>query len=518
MLPVVTAAEMRAAEEAAFARGISAEQLMDAAGAGIAGVVRQFFPRAGKCIVFAGKGNNAGDAFVAASHLMRAGWRMETRLIFPESECTELCRKKLVSLHDREGEARIWEGEAPAEPQNRAAPVTQQELRPPAETTRDQTIVLDGLLGIGAKLPLRDPIRSACREINALRLNRNAFVFAIDIPTGLETDTGDADPDAVVADFTLTIGAAKRGLIADRALGFVGRLEVIHLSDLQIEVTKADRVVATAASLRHLLPRRKFGGYKNQFGRVGIVAGSRGLTGASLLCATGALRGGAGLVDLFVHDDVYEVIAAAAPPEVMVKPVTSYLEAEPPRVDVWAVGPGLGKAHRNEVLALIRRAPQPMVIDADALTIVADDMNALREAAGPRLLTPHAGEMKRLLPVENLSRAELARRFVDEFPVTLLLKGSRTLVGERGQPLSFNTTGNPGMATGGIGDTLTGLCAALIAQGLTPYDAARVGAWVSGRAAELAIFAGRESEESLIARDVAEHLGVAFRDLHNATS
>lgn len=487
-IPVVSAAEMRAAEKAAFDRGRTAEQLMDEAGAGIAQIVQRFFPRPGKCIVFAGKGNNAGDAFVAATHLERAGWQLDLRRSFLESDCNELCRKKLAAIRNDSEHAR----------------------------TGGPTIVLDGLLGIGAALPLREPIRSACREINQLRCEQNAFVFAIDVPTGLETDDGSADSAAVVADFTLAIGASKHGLVADRALEFVGRLEVVPLKGLNF-ASSDSATIGTATTLRHLLPRRNFGGYKNQYGRVGIIAGSKGLTGASILCSLGAVRGGAGLVELFVREDIYETVAASAPPEVMVKPVRSYAEVDQVQVDVWAVGPGLGQSFTDEVLELIRRSPQPMVIDADALTILAGDMDVMKRAAGPRLLTPHPGEMKRLFPCEKLSRAEIARRFVSEYPVTLLLKGSRTIVAEREKSVSYNTTGNPGMATGGMGDTLTGVCAALIAQRLTPYDAACVGAWSCGRAAELAIFSGSESEESLIARDVSNYLGVAFRELHSAT-
>src|SRR5204863_5471706 len=133
--------------------------------------------------------------------------------------------------------------------------------------------------------------------------------------------------------------------------------------------------------------------------------------------------------------------------------------------------------------------------------------------AGPRLLTPHPGEMKRLFPSEASSRAELTKRFCEKYPVTLLLKGSRTIVGERGQPHSYNTTGNPGMATGGMGDVLTGVCAALIGQGLALYDAARVGAWACGRAAEMAIFEKGESEQSLLPRDVLANLGRAMNEL-----
>jgi hydroxyethylthiazole kinase-like uncharacterized protein yjeF len=186
------------------------------------------------------------------------------------------------------------------------------------------------------------------------------------------------------------------------------------------------------------------------------------------------------------------------------------------KIDVWALGPVLGKSHAPEILDLIRLAEQPMVVDADGLNILAGKIDILNQCKGPRLLTPHPGEMARLFEVGKMSRAGVARNFCDKYPVTLLLKGSRTVVCEREQPLSYNTTGNPGMASGGMGDVLTGVCAGLLGQKLSTYDAARLGAWGCGRAAEMSIFSGAASEESLLASDVLAHLGPAFNELRSA--
>ncbi len=488
---------MRAAEEAAFARGVTAEALMEEAGAGIARALAKFFPRPGKCIVFAGKGHNAGDAFVAARWLARAGWEIETRLIFPEAEMSALTKEKFRELQCGRG---------------LCAPIatTSSLIGAQRPLPHCGTIILDGLLGLGARPPLREPIRAACREINSLR--SRARVIAIDLPSGLDGDSGEADDDCVAADFTITVGCAKSGLVADSAIDFVGRLELVQLSELQAEA-ETDSGLATPEALRDLLPRRGYSAYKNQFGRIGLVAGSRGFTGAAIMSSLGALRGGAGLVELFVPEEIYEIVATAAPPEVMVKPVKSYAGLLEEPIDVWAVGPGLGKARAAEILALIRDAQQPMVIDADGLNLLAENMETLKKSRGPRLLTPHPGEMKRLFPNEKMPRAKLAAKFCDQYAVTLLLKGSRAIVAEAGCPLSYNTTGNPGMATGGMGDVLTGVCAALLGQKLSPNDAARLGAWLCGRAAELAISKGDASEESLLPRDVLGHLGPAFRDL-----
>ena len=488
---------MRAAEEAAFARGIEVEALMDEAGAGVARAVQHFFPRAGNCIVYAGKGHNGGDALVAAEHLQRDGWKIDVRLPFPEDDCSELTRKKLAALREAES-GRGLGAESP------------RKLSGLPHSSR--TIILDGLLGVGTKGLLREPIRATARELNAVRLERNAVVFAVDLPSGLNSDTGEADPDSVVADFTVTIGFAKHGLIADSAIDFVGRLVILPLPDLEAGGAR-NEVMATPPALARLVPRRKFGAYKNQFGRIGVVAGSKGFVGAAIMTATGVLRSGGGLVELFVPEDIYEIAAAAAPPEVMVKATRGYKDLADAKIDVWAVGPGLGNAHGARIRDLIARVEKPMVVDADGLNILAEEIDVLTRCRGPRLLTPHPGEMARLVAPGKMTRAGLARSFCEHFPVTLLLKGSRTIVAQRGQPLSFNSTGNPGMAKGGMGDVLTGVCAGLIGQGMSLYDAARVGAWLCGRSAELAIFHGNSTEQTLLPSDVLNHLGRAFTDL-----
>ena len=285
------------------------------------------------------------------------------------------------------------------------------------------------------------------------------------------------------------------------------------LDELRPPETKPKEIIASPAAFRGLFPRRKYNSYKNQFGRIGVVAGSKGFVGAALMTSQGALRAGAGLVEVFVPEEIYDIVAGAAFMEAMVKPVASYRHLLKEKADVWAVGPGLGKSRAAEILELVEKVKQPMVLDADGLNIVSEKTSVLRHCKGKRLLTPHPGEMKRLFPEDQQSRAKTATKFCDRFPITLLLKGSRTIVAEHGRPLSYNTTGSPGMATGGMGDVLTGVCAGLLGQGLSLYDAARVGAWLCGRAAEIAIFNGNQSEQSLLPRDVLKHLGDAFKEL-----
>jgi NAD(P)H-hydrate epimerase len=498
-LPIVSSAEMRRIEEAAFAAGATAEKLMEKVGRLVAEAVGQTISAAGVAQVFYGKGNNGGDALVAARYLAAAGWVIE---LHPQesdtSKISDLSRKKLAELAS-----------------------VKLSTKPRGDLTPRPLVILDGLLGIGATGPLREDIRALTRGINQRRIENNAQVFAVDLPTGLNADTGEADRDCVVADVTVTAGYAKMGLAADGAPHYVGRLCVAALREFEPHAAaEFTAETATPESLHGLVPRRSFDSYKTMNGRVGIVAGSRGFTGAAVLCASGALRAGAGLVTLYASEDIQPVLAVAAPPEVMVRPVASYSEVLEQKHDVLAVGPGLGKSHSGAILNLIEHAEGPMVLDADGLNLVAQhEPGLLSRCAGPRLLTPHPGEMARLFPqAAKLSRHETVTRFTEQFakagfPVTLLLKGSRTIIHEAGKPVSYNTTGTPAMGTGGMGDVLTGVCAALIGQHLAPYDAARVGAWLCARAAELAL--PSQAEHSMAALDVVENLGAAFRVLQS---
>lgn len=492
---ILSCAAMRAVEERAFADGITAEQLMEEAGAAIARAVRQTFPRPGLCLAVFGKGNNGGDALVAARHLAEAGW--DTRLVgaFPESKWGELPRKKFAE----------------------AARCKAADLHFLETARAERLVVLDGLLGIGAQGALRDHLAACTRAINALRARGNARVFALDLPTGLNGDTGAADPACVVADTTFTIGFAKLGLLADTATNFVGRLRVLPLLELGKRAGSLNlgAMVVDAEHLRGLLPRRRFDTHKGQYGRVGIVAGSTGMLGAAALCADACVRAGAGLVTLHAEPGIAERLSIIAPREVMVRPAERLSEVTLHAHDVLAVGPGLGMRRADEVQELVWRAPQPMVLDADGLNSIAVAADGLIGAAGERVLTPHPGEMARLAPeLAGHSRAEVARQFARRFPkTTLLLKGARTILAREGEPLAYNSTGTPGMATGGMGDVLTGVVAALLAQGLAPFVAAKMGAWLCGRAGEIAIDQGGATEETLTPSVLLDHLPSAFQAL-----
>ena len=491
---ILTCAAMKELEQRAFSEGLSADALMEDAGLQIARAVRQFFPGPGVCVAVFGKGNNGGDALVAARHLAAWGWDVRLLAAFPDAEWGPLPKAKFAA----------------------AVRCRRAEIAELDSIVGESLVILDGLLGIGASGALREPLCAITRAINRKRAFGNAVVFALDIPTGLNGDTGAADPACVVADHTLTIGFAKQGLVADSATNFVGRLSVLPLRDLstRLDASRADAIVATPEILRTLLPRRAADTHKGDCGRVGIIAGSRGYLGAAVLCAAACVRAGAGLVTLFAPPAIAEALAIKVPPEVMVRVLPTTDELLAMMFDVFAIGPGIGAHPAADVAALVRKIPQPVVLDADGLNAIARDLAVLADAAGERVLTPHPGEMERLAPGSGArSRREVVGLFIKKYPMTLLLKGARTLVGKSGEPASFNTTGTPGMAVGGMGDILTGVIAALIGQRVRPFDAARLGAWLCGRAGEIAISHGGESEESLTPSRMLDFLGAAFRDL-----
>lgn len=491
---LVTCRQMQETEERAFAEGVSAADLMDKAGLGIARLIESFFPKPGTLLLYLGSGNNAGDALVIAHDLRQKGWQILARL-----SCVPEKLKPLAAQH--------WQSLQPL------SPLTE---RPTVEPLRRPLVLLDGLLGVGAQGPLRPQHQALAAEMNELRQNHGAVTVAIDFPSGLDGDTGLPNKDCVIADITATIAFGKQGLVADTAINHVGRLALIPLPDLarfQPEPEAASPDLITPEFLRRILPRRQFDFHKGQAGRVGIVAGSRGFYGAAELCCRGALRAGAGLVTLFVKESAYDILARRVPPEVMVQVVKDYRDILDLRFDALGIGPGLGFDHEDEYLALIEKSTVPAVLDADALTALSRKPKVLSQAQTPHLLTPHPGEMARLMPeAKTPTRLQQTQKWIQDHPEhTLLLKGSRTLITANQQPPLYNTTGHPGMSTGGMGDVLTGVCSALLGQGLSPYHAAALGAWLCGRAAER--YAMSQAQESTLPSDVIQHLGAAWAEI-----
>lgn len=489
---ILTRESMQRLEEATFARGIPADALMETAGAKLARCITQFHPRPGLVVCYAGKGHNAGDAFVAARHLAATGWRVLVRSASPPADLAPLTRQKFDQLR----------------PAVLPGPLH------PSVPREGPLVLVDALVGLGSRGPLRDPLAALAREMNHLRREAGAHIVAVDFPSGLDPDTGEPGNPCVMADLTATVGFAKTGLVADAATNHVGRLAVLEIPEFVAGENHGPELL-TAPLLRRAWPARDFDTNKGQCGRIVILAGSRGALGAAHFATAGAVRGGGGLVSLGALPDAYDLLAATAIPEVMVRPFHHLTDVFTLPVDAIGIGPGLGAGSEARTLRIVREATVPVVVDADALTIVAHaGLQHLDRAKGPRLLTPHPGEMQRLLAGRKIrDRAAVAQQFADEHPVTLLLKGARTVIAEKGRPLRYNTTGHPGMATGGMGDVLTGVCSALLGQGADTHLAASLGSWVCGRAAEIALTRGGASTESLAPTDVLSHLGAAFESL-----
>jgi len=493
---IVTCRQMQQCEEAAFARGVTAVSLMEQAGQGIADVVRQFAPKPGTLVMFLGKGNNAGDALVAARELAADGWRLHARLSCQPDEMKGLPRQHFSALGDR-------------------VPVIADAMA--ADFPAGPIISLDGLLGIGAKGPMKPELRVLAREMNTLRTRKHAVTFAMDLPSGVDGDHGDACEDAVVADVTTVVAQMKAGLLEDGADHHVGRITLVPLAALAMCAGDESALALTPNVLRAWLPRRANDMHKGNAGRVGVLAGSRGFLGAAELACRGALRAGAGLVTLLVKKDIYPLMAARLPAEVMVKIVDDYRDVLDIRFDSLAIGPGLGFEDEKEVVDVLKQSKLPMVVDADALTMLAENPDILdKSGLLPRLLTPHPGELDRLLRNfpgwHGMSRRTVTESLAGAAPGrTVLLKGARTVIATSGQTTLFNTTGHPGMASGGMGDVLTGVCAAMAAQHLSLHVAAGLSAWLCGHAAEVA--ATGDAIESVCASDVAKCLGAAMLDL-----
>jgi NAD(P)H-hydrate epimerase len=487
---LVTSSQMKAAEKRAFQHGGSAAALMEVAGRGIAEVVRKFFPTSGVLVVFCGKGHNGGDALVTARHLEEKGWRILIRLATPVAELAPLTRSHLSALPTAEMVATV------------------------PRITGLSLLLLDGLLGIGSCGAPHGITATLIEEMNELRRHSGGFSLAVDVPSGLDATSGECFDPCIQADLTVTLGAVKTGLLKDRATSVVGRLALVPLPGVVFDEGDPAEV-ATEELLRPLLPTRNYDTHKGIYGRIGILAGSRGTLGAARLASAAAVYAGGGLVTLYTLPDCYDLLAALCIPEIMVRPVDSFLEILEERHDALAIGPGLGCSYAEDLRTIIQQSPCPCVLDADALNLLARDISLLKHCVGSRLLTPHPVEMERLFPAAGRSRREWAEEFVRQYPVTLLLKGARTVIVERNARPIFNTTGNPGMATGGMGDVLTGICAALIASGHSLREAAILGAWLSGRAAELAIAQGGESQESLTASTLMRWLGAACNGLRS---
>jgi NAD(P)H-hydrate epimerase len=515
-MKLVTSAQMRELDRRTIEEfGTPGEVLMERAGEGVTAAVVRIAERSGRlgCVrVVAGKGNNGGDAFVVARCLHEMG--LPVQLILT-AERAALQGDALIHF-----ERMLEAGVQPVAP-------VQDEGLPPDNIDADRELVVEGILGTGISGAPRGDAKEAIALVNQLGMHRP--VIAIDVPSGLNSDTGDAAGAVVQADVTVTMGLPKRGLVAPQAADAVGNIEVVDIgipSDYTAELPD-DTGLITPADLRHLFPRRQRASHKGTYGHVLLIGGSREFSGAIAMAAMSAVRSGVGLVTVLTPAAIVSTVAALVP-EAMVHGapdrVDGTLAAEamtywPHDLDAFdavLVGPGLTRSldAQNLCRAVIESATVPLVLDADALP---DAANAGLVAAtrAPLVLTPHPGEMARLLGCDTAAvqaeRLQTARNTAARTGATVVLKGHGTIVAQPDGSATINPTGNPGMASGGMGDVLAGLLAGLLAQGMAPNDAARAAVFLHGRAADLA--AWQEAQSSITATDVIAMLGSAFHEL-----
>lgn len=485
---MLTKAQIRELEQAAVDRGLSLEKIAIKVGQLMAEAIVQEYPQPQRVVAYLGKGNNAADALVALRELKKAGWAVAVRRAYERHDWSPFVQGLAEELN--------------------AADLA----RVPLE--RGQRLVcLDALVGIGAEGPLRAPLVELAEEMNEIRGAGWADTIAIDVPSGLDADTGQTDGVVVEADMTLTVADCKPGLVDESTVDVVGRLAVIELDELPAEL-ESEPVVQTALRLADSYPRRKFSLHKGTAGRLAVVAGSPGMFGAAVMTSVGALRGGAGLVTCFCPADDMALLEMIKPHEVIVKGVESFIDVAEERFDALVIGPGMAGFSGNQlggIWKLIQTTSCPIVLDAGGLTFT---QRASWMGPFPRnmIITPHPGEMRRLFRnIQDLPRVEQVRQACDRNPCTVVLKGSRTLVGQAGKPICLNTTGHHGMATAGQGDLLSGMIGAFAAAGLEGYDAAKLGVWVAGRAGELA--AKAEHSASVTTSITADYIGAALKDL-----
>lgn len=483
-----TAAQTRELDRLAIAAGTPGAELMARAGQAAFDTLCERWPEARRIAVLCGGGNNGGDGYVVARLAHAAGLAPQIHFTTPP----DTLKGDALTMADRCRDAGIP-----------MTPLTLDSLPEGVD------VLVDGLLGTGLSGALRDEMAALLTALNALPVPR----MALDIPSGLGADTGVPLGAVLAADLTCTFIGLKRGLLTGEGPVYSGEL---YFFDLQVDREVYSRVPANCrvpepADLAALLPPRRADGHKGHYGHVLVIGGDHGFAGAPVMSAQAAARCGAGKVSLITRPE-HVAVALIRQPEIMVRGIENASEAQPllEAATVIAIGPGLGRSDWGQaLLALALESGKPLVVDADALSLMAADD---RIGQGDWVLTPHPGEAGRLLGV---SAAEIQRdRFAAleslaaRYGGTVLLKGLGTVIqgedhqGQQGRTLIRE--GNPGMASGGMGDVLTGVIAALRGQGLTSYDAARLGAMIHARAADAC--AARRGPRGMLATDLLPYL------------
>lgn len=514
-MQVVTAGEMKKLDQAAIEEyGVPGVILMENAGRQVVEVIRQVLGNVqGKVVtIFVGKGNNGGDGFVVARHLFNMGAEVKVLVLADVEEITgdaavnlaiwQKMGQKIYSLQHGDG------------------------INIVRLVLMNTDLIVDAIYGTGFHGKMGEKVGRIVEVLNG----SGKPVVAVDIPSGLEADTGKVYGPCIQAAHTVTFALPKLGLFLEPGADYAGELHVVDISipPVLIEKEAPQRYLITADLVQEWLPPRPSAAHKGNFGRVLVVAGSRGMTGAAFLTGEAALRSGAGLITVAVPESVHDILEAKLS-EVMTVPlpdtgtgclsrsarqnILTLLEG----TGVLALGPGISTV--PEVVAMVREllpsVRVPCVLDADALNALAGEVEIMRKVQAPVIITPHPGEMARLMNITTkeiqADRIAVAEKAAVTWNVVALLKGARTVVAAPNGAIFINPTGNPGMATGGSGDVLTGVIASLIAQGLEPVRAAAAGAYIHGLAGDLG--AKEKGMMGLTAGDIITNLPAAIKKI-----
>jgi NAD(P)H-hydrate epimerase len=480
---------------------VASIDLMERAASRLAGWYVRHFQTDRKVVVIAGPGNNGGDALALARLLAERQYRVECYLL-AFGNLSDDCALNRDRLKDQ-------------------GLVDLKELKDgdPLPDFGPKSVVVDGIFGSGLSRQVKGFPLEVIRHIN----NNAAMVIAIDIPSGLfGEDNSDNDDGAVIrADYTLTFQFPFLSFFFDINAPFVGRWRVqdIGLHPEAIRSNDTPYRTIEPEMVRSIIPEREKFSHKGTYGHALLIAGSYGMMGAALMAGEAALRGGAGLVSLHIPRLGYNIVQTAFPEAIVSIDPSDILFSTPPDLSPYTavgIGPGLGKKQNTAkgLKNLLEIVSVPLVIDADGLNLLSEHPDWIELLPEGTLLTPHPKEFDRLAgDSENSFRRHLKQReFAEKHRVIVILKGAHTGIAAPDGRYWFNTTGNPGMATGGSGDVLTGLLAGLLAQGIDPLDAALAGVYLHGLAGDLALEGS--SAEAMIAGDITACLGSAFRAVH----
>ncbi len=523
-MKVVTSQEMRDMDRKAIERfGIPGHVLMERAGVAVASKIKDLFGKI-RTVVLAGGGNNGGDGLVTARELFNSGWDVKVLLLIKEDKLSPDCLSELRIARQM------------GVPVEFRTEVTGNDLH--------EAVVVDAMLGTGLNKEIEGPMAGIIKFLNS----SGSPVISVDIPSGISSDTGEIMGVAVRAGYTVTFGLPKRGHLLYPGAEFTGRLFVENIGFpedlLSSDELKID--LLEKGSVFNLIQKRPKYSHKGNYGHVLVVAGSRGKTGAAFMAARACMRAGAGLVTIGIPETLMDIFQSRVTEEMTLplpdrgdgslsaRAAEVILRFLSERADVLCIGPGIGVSEETQGLTseILRTSRSPVVMDADAINSI-KDTSLLKKTDAPIILTPHPGEMARLTSQKpkvkgqrsndkesqtmiEKDRINTALSFSKETGAYLVLKGVPTVIAEPEGRAFINSTGNPGMATAGTGDVLTGMIASFIAQGLTPLNAAILGVYMHGLAGDIAV--REKGEHSLIASDIIESLPAAFKAIKDAGS